>query len=77
VTPEDLKIEIPRWAGHIKIRNGNHEIPLVENVVRAPTLHRQKFAPNLRAAAESTCYWRMHSLFIWRKIGDIETQVQE
>lgn len=72
VTPPNLLFLIPRplsnfeaplppWAGLIEIRwpaFGGRWV--VDRVVDAPQLHREKLKPRILEHARGVCYWRMH-----------------
>jgi hypothetical protein len=60
---------IPEWAGLIEARESKHEIPFVGEIKKAPRLHSQKPEPSIVEHAKGVCYWRMHGLFIWRRVG--------
>ena len=77
VTPEGMITanEVPSWAGWISFqwRPGNTIRTIREIEVKpAPRLHQTKACAKVVAQAQSSCYWRMHSLIQRREFDPTE-----
>jgi hypothetical protein len=75
VTPVGLitRLELPPWAGLIELQpvgGPSSRRWATTEVVAAPRLHRQKLEGRTLEHARGVCYYRLHNLMIYRRLGD-------
>jgi hypothetical protein len=64
---------LPPWAGLLEVGPKRGWLR-VEEVVKAPRLHREKANPKIREKAEGTIYWRMHNLLQTSRLTRVPKQ---
>lgn len=69
------KSDIPPWAGLLEFWDEKRQIPFCKSVINAPTIHRRKPDAKILEHARSVVYYRMHNLFIFRRLGMGEVKI--